>query len=160
MGVPSQQDPDTSSADPVALKMIDWRDCPVIEYVPERVSGKPSFLNRRLQVEILVEWLNAGSGVEDFAQCFRIDMDTLTVAVEYLRNDPPVEIVDLAGCPAVELAPDGYPAFKGTRFPVRALFDFLKSGRSVREFSDMYSFALSHDQVNAVLDHTGRLEAS
>jgi len=136
----------------VVLEMIDWRGCPVVEYVPERVSGQPSFLNLRMQVSQLVDWISAGHSVEQFAEVFHMDVKQLRVAVEYLRNDPPVETVDLTGCPVVELNPIGMPSFKSTHFPVVTLFNFLKSGRTAREFSDTYH--LNHDHVKHVLAHT------
>ena len=83
---------------PMLLEMIDWRGCPVVEYVPGRVSGKPSFLNCRMQVSLLVDWVNAGHGASQFAEDFHMDIDQLMVAVEYLRGDPPVQVVDLTGC--------------------------------------------------------------
>ena len=153
MGVPSiiRQDPlDSQNADQaMVLRMIDWRGCSVVEYVPERVSGQPSFLNRRIQLPLLVGWLNAGSSVEDFARAFRVDMDTLMVAVRYLQNSPPVHVVDLAVCPVVESNEDGAPAFRGTGFPVEALFNYIKSGRTAKEFSDTYD--LDDEQVRTVL---------
>ena len=45
---------DKTGDDAMVLTMIDWRDCAVIEYVPERVSGRPSFLGCRLQVDVLM----------------------------------------------------------------------------------------------------------
>ena len=83
---------------------------------------------------MLVGWLNAGSSVEDFSEGFHMDMDTLMVAVDYLRNDPPVGVVDLTDCPVVEPNESGDPSFQGTGFPVEALFNFLKSGRTAEEF--------------------------
>ena len=136
---------------PMLLEMIDWRGCPVVEYVPGRVSGKPSFLNCRMQVSLLVDWVNAGHGASQFAEDFHMDIDQLMVAVEYLRGDPPVQVVDLTGCPVVELNPSGTPSFKGTHFPVEALFNFLKSGRTARDFSDTYN--LDYEHVSTVLAH-------
>ena len=80
-----------------------------------------------------------------------MDMDTLMVAVDYLRNDPPVGVVDLTDCPVVEPNESGDPSFQGTGFPVEALFNFLKSGRTAEEFSDIYD--LDYDQIRAVLDY-------
>lgn len=134
------------------LRMIDWRACPVIEYVPGRVSGRPSFVGRRIQVDLLVRWLEAGNSLEEFSQTFHVDMGILMAAVRYLRDDPPVDVVDLAGCAVVEPdRSDGTPSFRGTGIPVRALFNFLKSGRAPTEFSDIYG--LEHDQIEAVLEH-------
>ena len=78
-------------------------------------------------------------------------MDAVTDAYLYMTDNPPVETVDLADCPAVQLNPADMLSFKGTHFPVVALFDFLKAGRTPREFSETYG--LDHEQVETVLRH-------
>ena len=42
---------DKTGDDAMVLTMIDWRDCAVIEYVPERVLGSP-----------VVPWLSSSGG--------------------------------------------------------------------------------------------------
>ena len=109
---------DSSSSDPLVLLMIDWRGCPVVEYVPDKVSGKPSFAGLRLPVGIFVDWVTGGHSIEDFEDGYRVGLNKLRVAAEYLNSDPPVQVADLRKCPEVEFRPDGTPGLTGSGFPV------------------------------------------
>jgi uncharacterized protein (DUF433 family) len=63
---------------------------------------------------------------------------------------------DWSQCPAVESNPDkvsGAWLFKGTRVPVLALFENLKSGARVEDFVDWFP-GVTLEKVNAVLRHT------
>ena len=131
------------------LRMIDWRGCSSVEYVPGRKSGQPTFIGRRVPVHGLADWLATGERLEEFSEAFQIPMDSVMAAFRYRTDDPPVESVDLTGCPAVQLNPANMVSFKGTHFPVVALFDFLKAGETAREFSKTYG--LDHEHVEAVL---------
>ena len=143
-----------STDSPMVLEMIDWRGCPAVEYVPERVSSDPSFINRRIKVSHLVEWVNNGRTVEEFADSLRIDVDLLRVAARYLNNDPPVEVVDLTGCDGLGLNQWGEPCFAGSNIPVEVLFNFLKAGRSADEFAATYEWAgIKNSHVTTVLAH-------
>ena len=58
-------------------------------------------------------------------------------------------------CPAVERVPGrvgGAWVFKGTRVPVRALFENLEEGSSVNEFLEWFP-GVTREQVVAVLAH-------
>ncbi len=62
---------------------------------------------------------------------------------------------DWSKCPAVERVPGkvgGAWLFKGTRVPVRALFENLEAGASINEFLDWFP-GVSRGQVEAVLEH-------
>ena len=54
-------------------------------------------------------------------------MDAVKTASCYLNDNPPVGTVYLSDCPAVQFNPANMPSFKGTHFPVVALFDFPES---------------------------------
>jgi uncharacterized protein (DUF433 family) len=61
-------------------------------------------------------------------------------------------------CSAVERVPgkvSGVWLFKGTRIPVRALFENLESGATVEDFLEWFP-GVKRDQVEAVLDHARR----
>jgi uncharacterized protein (DUF433 family) len=61
-------------------------------------------------------------------------------------------------CPAVERIPgkvSGVWLFKGTRVPVKALFENLESGATVEEFLEWFP-GVTREQVEAVLDHAQR----
>ena len=68
------------------------------------------------------------------------------------------ESSDWDECPAVERDPGrlgGALVFKGTRIPVSALFENLKSGATVDEFLEWFPGA-ERGQVEAVMDHVAR----
>ena len=59
-------------------------------------------------------------------------------------------------CPAVDRNPakvSGAWLFKGTRVPVRALFENIEGGATVDEFLDWFP-GVTPEQVDAVLKHT------
>ena len=61
-------------------------------------------------------------------------------------------------CSAVERVPgkvSGVWLFKGTRIPVRALFENLESGATVADFLEWFP-GVKRKQVEAVLDHAQR----
>ena len=67
-------------------------------------------------------------------------------------------MLDWTQCPAVERTPgkvSGAWLFKGTRVPVKALFENLESGACVDDFLKWFP-AVTRDQVEAVLAHAGR----
>ena len=64
-------------------------------------------------------------------------------------------MLDWSRCPAVERVPGkvgGVWLFKGTRLPVRALFENLEDGARVDEFLDWFP-GVSREQVASVLAH-------
>src|SRR5437763_1695799 len=64
-------------------------------------------------------------------------------------------MLDWSTCPAVERSPDklsGAWRFKGTRVPVKALFENLEGGARVDEFLDWFP-GVTREQVEAVLLH-------
>ena len=67
-------------------------------------------------------------------------------------------MLDWSRCDAVERTPDrvsGAWTFKGTRVPVRALFQNLEGGATVELFLEWFP-GVTRQQVDAVLDHTTR----
>lgn len=65
---------------------------------------------------------------------------------------------DWSKCPVVERVPGkvgGAWLFKGTRVPVRALFENLEAGASINEFLDWFP-GVGRGQVEAVLEHAER----
>lgn len=61
-------------------------------------------------------------------------------------------------CPAVDRVPgkvSGAWLFKGTRVPVKALFENLESGATVEDFLEWFP-GVKREQVEAVLDHAQR----
>jgi uncharacterized protein (DUF433 family) len=65
-------------------------------------------------------------------------------------------MMDWSQCPAVERQPgkvSGAWVFKGTRVPVRALFENLQGGARVEDFLEWFP-GVTRDQVDAVLKLT------
>ena len=50
--------------------MTDWSKCPVVESVPDKVSGNWVFTGTRLPIYALFENLAAGTTVHDFVEWF------------------------------------------------------------------------------------------
>jgi uncharacterized protein (DUF433 family) len=64
-------------------------------------------------------------------------------------------MLDWASCAAVERDPErlgGAWVFKGSRVPVRALFENMKDGASIDDFVEWFE-GISRDQVIGVLKH-------
>lgn len=64
-------------------------------------------------------------------------------------------MLDWSLCSAVERVPgkvSGAWVFKGTRVPVRALFENLENGASANDFLKWFP-GVTHEQVVAVLEH-------
>jgi len=64
-------------------------------------------------------------------------------------------MLDWSQCPAVERHPEkvsGAWQFKGTRVPVKALFENLESGARLEEFLEWFP-GVSREQVEAVVQH-------
>ncbi len=67
-------------------------------------------------------------------------------------------MLDWSRCPAVERVPGkvgGVWLFKGTRVPVRALFENLEDGARVDDFLDWFP-GVTREHVGAVLTHAER----
>jgi len=64
-------------------------------------------------------------------------------------------MLDWNSCPAVERTPErvsGAWVFKGTRVPVKALFENIEEGASVDDFVEWFP-GVTREQVLAVLAH-------
>ena len=67
-------------------------------------------------------------------------------------------LLDWSGCEAVERSPDrlsGAWVFRGTRVPVRALFENLEDGATIKEFLEWFP-GVSRQQVRSVLECANR----
>ena len=64
-------------------------------------------------------------------------------------------MLDWSQCPAVERQPakvSGAWLFKGTRVPVKALFENIEAGARIDDFLEWFP-GVSREQVEAVLQH-------
>jgi len=69
-----------------------------------------------------------------------------------------LSMLDWARCDAVERASDrlsGAWTFKGTRVPVKALFENLEDGATVEQFLEWFP-GVTRRQVEAVLEHAAQ----
>lgn len=61
--------------------MIDWRACPEIERIPDKVSGAWVFRGTRVSVEALFANLEDGASIDDFLEWFpgvgRVQVDAV-----------------------------------------------------------------------------------
>lgn len=67
-------------------------------------------------------------------------------------------MIDWSQCPEVERNPakvSGAWLFKGTRVPVKALFENIEGGATVDEFLEWFQ-GVERAQVDAVLEHAQR----
>ena len=67
-------------------------------------------------------------------------------------------MLDWSTCSAVERSAEkvsGAWVFKGTRVPVKALFENLESAASIEDFIEWFP-DVSREQVEAVLEHAGK----
>jgi uncharacterized protein (DUF433 family) len=67
-------------------------------------------------------------------------------------------MIDWSQCPEIERSlgkVSGAWLFKGTRVPVKALFENIEGGATIEEFLAWFP-GVERVQVNAVLDHKGK----
>jgi uncharacterized protein (DUF433 family) len=67
-------------------------------------------------------------------------------------------MLDWSQCPAVERFPErvsGAWVFRGTRVPVKALFENLESGARLDDFLDWFP-GVTREQAEEVLEHAAR----
>jgi uncharacterized protein (DUF433 family) len=67
-------------------------------------------------------------------------------------------MLDWSSCPAVERGPDrvsGAWVFRGTRVPVKALFENLESGARIDDFLAWFP-GVSREMAEAVLEHASQ----
>lgn len=68
------------------------------------------------------------------------------------------DMLDWSQCPVVERSPhkvSGAWVFKGTRVPVKALFENIEDGARIADFLEWFP-GVKREQVDAVLAHTER----
>lgn len=72
-----------------------------------------------------------------------------------MNREPSNPTTDWTSCPAVERHTDivsGAWVFRGSRVPIRALFENLRDGATVDEFLEWFQ-GITREQVAAVIDH-------
>jgi len=63
--------------------VLDWAQCPVVERVPDRVSGAWVFRDTRLPVSVVFENLEAGATVDEIAEWFDVPVDLVRQVIDF-----------------------------------------------------------------------------
>jgi uncharacterized protein (DUF433 family) len=63
--------------------VMDWKDCPLVEIIPGKVSGAPLLKGTRLPADTVLENYEGGSPVEEIAENFDISEKTIREVLAY-----------------------------------------------------------------------------
>ena len=67
--------------------MLDWKQCPDVEAVPERVSGAWVFRGTRVPVAALFENLEGGATIDEFIEWFPgVTREQVTAVLEFTEQ--------------------------------------------------------------------------
>ena len=148
---------------------MDWTDCPLIEQIPDRMSGAPVVRGTRMRPQDIVS--NVEMGAEWIADAHRMPIEDIRTVLDFwaehydelpLEYIAPerisalgIEDIDWSDCSSVERSPGrlgGAAVVRGT--PVRTL-DLLVSraerGEDCDDLSRVYD--LSRETVQSVLHY-------
>ncbi len=66
--------------------MTDWSKCPVVESVPDRLSGAWVFKGTRLSVSSLFENLENGATIEEYLEWFGAEEWKVRAVLQYVAD--------------------------------------------------------------------------
>ncbi len=66
--------------------VMDWTDCPLVEVVPDKVSGVPLLRGTRLPADTVLSNYEAGSQVEEISDNFDMPEQTIRDLLTYAAN--------------------------------------------------------------------------
>lgn len=69
-----------------------WLDCPLVEIVPGKVSGRPVLKGTRMPVDDVVQNYESGSPVEEIAENFGIEPDDIRAILTYASTHQPAKL--------------------------------------------------------------------
>ncbi len=75
------------------MATLDWSQCPVVESLPDRLSGAWVFKDTRMPVAAVFENLEAGSDIEEIIEQFHIPRPQIQAVLEFAARSleaPPV----------------------------------------------------------------------
>ena len=121
----------------------------IIHSREEIMSGRPVFKGTRLVVKNLFDYLAVGHTLDDFPSANR---EQAVRALEVARRILEREAYEIATVRDNLIHSDprimsGMPVFKGTRLPVRNLFDYLAGGDSLDTFLEDFPSANRREQA-------------
>jgi uncharacterized protein (DUF433 family) len=76
------------------MPLLDWSQCPVVESVPDRLSGAWVFKDTRMPVAAVFENLEAGSDIDEIMEQFHIPRKQIQVVLEFAARS-----LDAPPCP-------------------------------------------------------------
>ena len=62
---------------------VDWRECPLVEFVPGKVSGAPVLKATRMPVQTIVDNYDAGMMPAEIAEAWEIDLSDVRAILEH-----------------------------------------------------------------------------
>jgi len=65
-------------------RQIDWRQCNLVESVPEKVSGAPVLKGTRMPVQAIVDNYDDGLSPAEIAETFEIPLAAVTGILEFV----------------------------------------------------------------------------
>lgn len=111
---------------------LDWSQCPAVESLPVKLEGAWLFKGTWMPVKVVFENLEAGMTVNEITGIFGVTREEVKTVLRFVSES-------LAGA----------WRFKGTRMPVKVVFENLGAGMSVDEIAGM--FDVTREEVKSVL---------
>ncbi len=68
---------------------MDWKDCPLVEVIPGKVSGVPILKGTRMPADGIVSNYQTGSPVEEIAENFDIPEESIRTILAYAAKRNP-----------------------------------------------------------------------
>jgi uncharacterized protein (DUF433 family) len=63
-----------------------WRDCPLVEQIPGKVSGLPLLKGTRVQADTIIECSELGDTPEQIASDYRLKLDDVRAVLAYVAR--------------------------------------------------------------------------
>jgi uncharacterized protein (DUF433 family) len=76
---------------------LDWSKCPVVESVPDRLSGAWVFRDTRMPVSAVFENLEAGATIEEIIEQFDVTREQINAVLEFVARSLEAPTPVLAG---------------------------------------------------------------
>ena len=69
--------------------VVDWRDCPLVEVIPGKVSGVPLLKGPRMLADAILENYTSGLPADEIAEVFQLPTDHVRSVLEYAVQQKP-----------------------------------------------------------------------
>ncbi len=74
---------------PTKSLVVDWRDCPLVEINPRKLSGVPVLKGTRMQADSIVENYLGGLPANEIAEVFELPADSVRALLGYAGKRRP-----------------------------------------------------------------------